>query len=121
MKPAPKPAVEGLHASEQAAEVGFAGVGQLDDLGATVLRVTLAGDEPGRLHAGEVMGERCALDADVGSELALHPMARSLERGEHEPGREAAPGLTQLVVEGSAERARSAGDEEPDRLGTGRP
>ena len=54
---------------------------------AAIAGITAPGDQPGRLHGVQVMGERGTLDADRFGEFALAGQLPALQRDEHEPDR----------------------------------
>lgn len=82
-----QPAVEGDDRVEQGEEERLAGVGELDELRAAVLRRATAGHQAGVLHPLEVVGERRALDADGGRDVALHGVVVAHQRCRDQPHR----------------------------------
>jgi 16S rRNA (adenine(1408)-N(1))-methyltransferase len=111
--------VEGDGRRAQAVEEGLAGLGELDEVDATVRRVGAARDQAGGLHGVEVVGEGRALDADRLGEPALVGRPLRLERDEDQPDRYRPAGRGQRIVEGAADGPGGAREMEADRRADG--
>src|SRR5919108_3141882 len=72
--------IEGHGRVPQAEEERVALGGQLDQVQAAVGRIAAPGDQAGRLHRVQVMGERGSLDPDRLGELALAGELAALQR-----------------------------------------
>ena len=116
-QPGAQPLVEGDDAMAEALELGLPGRGQLHPLDPPVVRVPMPAHQPGGLHAGEVVRQRGALDAERLGQLPLRTGHPGLERDQHQPHRQRAADLGQGVVEGAADELGGAGEAEADRLG----
>jgi hypothetical protein len=102
-EPASESPVEPPYGGDETLEHRFAFGGELDAVHAPVLRVARSRDEPGGLHAVEVMGQGWALDSHRFGEVSLRAMTLSFERHEDQPRWEGAAGGAEGVVEGSAD------------------
>ena len=116
-QPGAQPLVEGDDAMAEAVELGLPGRGQLHPLDPPVVRVPVPAHQPGRLHAGEVVRQRGALDAERLGQLPLRTRHPGLQRDQHQPHRQRAADLGQGVVEGAADELGGAGEAEADRFG----
>ena len=85
-EPGPQALVEGDHGGEQALERGFAGVGELDAVHPSLLRITVPRHEADRLQPVEMVGQRRPFDPDGLGQLPLGAVALPLQGREDQPG-----------------------------------